>query len=98
MISGSGEILWDFWFLCWEIPKHGLKLIALPKDLKTLLLAMMDGEPARRPGVNLLRERLRKIHTMPEPSFAEVLGETVRDVAPYAAGFLLLQFLFGRGK
>src|SRR5262245_22482195 len=78
--------------------KHGLKLIALPKDLKTLLLAMMDGEPARRPRVNLLRERLRKIHTMPEPSFAEVLGETVRDVAPYAAGFLLLQFLFGRGE
>jgi serine/threonine protein kinase len=82
--------------------KHGLKLFALPIELKTLLLAMIDGEPALRPGLNSLRERLRKIHTMPEPSFAEVFGETVRDIAPYAAGFLLaavgLQLLFGRGE
>jgi len=82
--------------------KHGLKLVVLPGDLKTLLLAMVDGEPAQRPCVNSLREQLRNIYVMPEPSFAEVLGETVRDVAPYAAGFILaiagLRLLFDRGE
>jgi serine/threonine protein kinase len=82
--------------------KHGLKLLALPIALKTLLLAMINEESIRRPDINSVREQLCQNHAMPEPSFIEVLGETVRDVAPYAAVFFLAvvtrQLISGKGK
>jgi hypothetical protein len=63
---------------------------------------MINEESIRRPDINSVREQLCQIHAMPEPSFIEVLGETVRDVAPYAAVFFLAvvtrQLISGKGK
>lgn len=42
MISGSGNILWDFWFLCWEIPKDDLRGRCLSTEDVRRLLAGPD--------------------------------------------------------
>ncbi|HZS09350.1 MAG TPA: serine/threonine-protein kinase [Blastocatellia bacterium] len=78
--------------------RHSLKLMAVPAELKTLLLAMVDREPNRRPDINKAREQFRQIHAAPDPTFLEILGETVKDVAPYAAVLLLAVALFGKAR